>query len=57
MTLQTMIEMSRIRELDAAALIRLEAARLRQRAYDEELERMVAKKAVSHELLERTCSI
>jgi len=57
MTLQTLIEISRIRDLDAAALIRLEAARLRQRAYDEELERMVAKKTVSHELLERTCSI
>lgn len=57
MTLQTLIDLSRSRELGAAALKRLEASRLRQRVYDVELERMVAKKAVLHELLARTCSI
>lgn len=39
MILQTLIDASRSRELGAAALKHLEAARLRQRVYDEELER------------------
>lgn len=57
MSLQALIETSRIRNLDSAGYQRLEQARQRQREYDREIEKQVAKKAVNHELLARTCSL
>ncbi|MBH3459264.1 MULTISPECIES: hypothetical protein [Pseudomonas] len=57
MSLQALIETSRIRDLDSAGYQRLEQARQRQREYDREIEKQVAKKAVNHELLARTCSL
>lgn len=57
MSLQALIETSRIRDLDRAGYERLEQARQRQREYDREIERQVANKAVNHELLARTCSL
>jgi hypothetical protein len=57
MTLQQLIKISKIRELDQAGYERLEQARQRQREYDKKIEQQVANKAVSHELLAKTCSI
>ena len=57
MTLLQLIDLSNIRELDPAGLLRLEQARQRQRDYDRAIEKQVANKAVSHELLAKTCSI
>lgn len=57
MSLQTLINLSRVRDLDRDGDVRLEQARQRQRAYDREIEQKVAKKAVTHELLSRTCSL
>jgi ABC-type transporter Mla MlaB component len=57
MTLQQLIDLSQIRELDSAALARLEQARQRQRDYDKEIEKQVANKAVSHALLAKTCNL
>lgn len=57
MSLQALINLSRVRDLDRDGDVRLELARQRQRAYDREIEQKVAKKAVTHELLSRTCSL
>lgn len=57
MSLQALINLSRVRDLDRDGDVRLEQARQRQRAYDREIEQKVAKKAVTHELLCRTCSL
>ena len=57
MSLQALINLSRIRDLDRAGTARLEEARQRQRDLDREMERQVANKAVNHELLARTCSL
>lgn len=57
MSLQKLIELSQIRELDQAGLLRLEQARQRQRDFDRAIEKQVANKAVGHELLAKTCSI
>lgn len=57
MSLQALIEISSIQDLDREGEVRLEQARQRQRAYDREIEQKVAKKAVTQELLSRTCSI
>lgn len=57
MTLQQLIDLSRIRELDSAGYARLAQARQRQREYDREIEKQVANKAVSHELLAKTCNL
>lgn len=57
MTLQALIDLSRIRDIDRAGNVRLEQARQRQREYDRKIEKQVANKAVSHELLAKTCSL
>ncbi|WP_338924400.1 hypothetical protein V0M98_32830 (plasmid) [Pseudomonas silesiensis] len=57
MTLQQLIDLSQIRELDSAGYARLAQARQRQREYDREIEKQVANKAVSHELLAKTCNL
>lgn len=57
MSLQALIEISRIRDLDREGTVRLEQARQRQRDYDRDIEKQVANKAVSHKLLAKTCSL
>jgi hypothetical protein len=57
MSLQQLIELSNIRDLDQAGYERLQQARQRQREYDKKIEQQVANKRVGPELLARTCSI
>jgi hypothetical protein len=57
MSLQALIELSRIRDLDRDGNARLEQARQRQREFDLEIEKKIAYKAVSRELLAKTCSL
>lgn len=57
MNLQALIDLSNIRDLDAGASQRLEAARQRQCEYDQEIEKQVANKRVGPELLRKTCGI
>ncbi|MGJ7515152.1 hypothetical protein ACSFE6_12550 [Pseudomonas baetica] len=57
MSLQALIDLSRIRDLDRDGSARLELARQRQREYDHKIERQVANKAAGHALLAKTCSL
>lgn len=57
MGLKELIETSKISDLDSAGYQRLEQARQRQREYDRQIELQVARKAVGHELLARTCGL
>lgn len=57
MSLQALIAISRIRDLDRESNVRLEEARRRVQAYDREIEKQIASKAVSRELLAKTCSL
>ncbi|WP_274644019.1 hypothetical protein [Pseudomonas serbica] len=57
MSLKALIDLSQIRELDSAGHARLEQARQRQREYDREIEKQVANKAVSQELLAKVCNL
>lgn len=57
MTLQALIDLSRIRDLDRDSDVRLEQARQRQRDYDQKIERQVANKAAGHALLSKACSL
>jgi hypothetical protein len=57
MSLQALINLSKIRDLDEGQLERLSQARVRQRAFDEGLERKVAAKRVTEELLNKTCGL
>tara|TARA_R110001592_G_scaffold86235_2_gene254566 strand:- start:37 stop:210 length:174 start_codon:yes stop_codon:yes gene_type:complete len=57
MSLQALIEISRIRDLDRESSARLELARQRQRQYDREIEKQIANKAVSNKLLAKACSL
>lgn len=57
MSLQALIDPSRIRDLSREGSDRLEQARQRQRDYDRKIEKQVANKAVGHALLAKTCSL
>ncbi|KPW34081.1 Uncharacterized protein ALO51_00364 [Pseudomonas amygdali] len=57
MSLQALIDLSRIRDLSREGSDRLEQARQRQRDYDRKIEKQVANKAVGHALLAKTCSL
>jgi hypothetical protein len=57
MSLQALIDLSRVRDLNRDSNDRLEQARQRQRDYDRKIEKQVANKAVGHALLAKTCSL
>lgn len=57
MSLQALIAISRTRDLDRDSSVRLEEARRRVQAYDRDIEKQIASKAVSRELLAKTCSL
>ncbi len=57
MSLQALIAISRTRDLDRDSNVRLEEARRRVQAYDRDIEKQIASKAVSRELLAKTCSL
>jgi hypothetical protein len=57
LSLQQLIELSKIKNLSPASQERLAEARRRHRDFDEKIERQVANKRVGHELLSKTCSI
>lgn len=57
MSLQALIDLSRIRDLNRESNARLEQARQRQSDYDRRIEKQVANKAVGHALLAKTCSL
>ena len=57
MSLQALIDLSRVRDLNRDSNNRLEQARQRQRDYDRKIEKQVANKAVGHALLAKTCSL
>lgn len=57
MSLQALIELSHIRNLDCEGNTRLREARQRQKEFDREIAKKIASKAVSRELLVKTCSL
>ena len=57
MSLQALIMLSRVRELNAASKIKMREARERSTEFDTRVERQVALKTVGQELLNRACSI
>lgn len=57
MSLQNLIEMSKIRDLDPGQCERLVQARERQREHDRKIEKQVAAKRVTQELLNKTCGL
>jgi hypothetical protein len=57
MSLQALIDLANIRELTPEGMARLELARQRHREYDKKIEDQVAKKAVTNDLLNRTCGL
>jgi len=57
MSLQTLIELSKITELTPEGQARLQEARKRASEFDRKIEEQVRLKHVGHELLMKTCSI
>jgi len=57
MSLQALIELSKITTLSEESIALLQAARKRHAEYDEKIEKQVRNKHVGHELLMKTCSI
>lgn len=57
MSLQALIDISRRRGLDQEIRESLAEARRRQQEHDREIERQIASKAVSRDLLAKTCSL
>jgi len=57
MSLQALIDLSKVTHLSAESIQRLQAARQRHREFDQKIEAQVAKKAVGQELLMRACNL